>query len=411
MPVRPPAPQTPSVEVPAAVLEAVAELYRRGLYIQAHAVAKEFAPLRTWRNTAARLLGGRLAMNIGSPRLGAIMHVAAWRQDRAHGEARYYYARRLAEFSGPFAAWRFMRQSGELSDAAVETRADWFAFHAYIIGRLRDFDQAEEWMKRAEEIGTGNAWIACERSYLYELEDRYPDALAASKRALEITPWFRPGIQQTAHLLQLMDRDRETLELLAEATRHSESPGLHRQMAALQTELRLFKDARDSYERYVELSPLLEKDAQIGMNMLRADVAYYCGDFAQAAGHAKAVTNSRFYAQFAERLEAVSAGSPNPARRVILDVAFVRQHHMTCAPATLSSLSRFWSRAYDHLHVAEQICYDGTPAHSERNWAVKNGWIVREFTMTWDNARALIDRGVPGLRSPPWMPRRDTCRR
>ena len=41
--------------------------------------------------------------------------------------------------------------------------------------------------------------------------------------------------------------------------------------------------------------------------------------------------------------------------------------------------------------VAEAICYDGTPNHSERQWAAEHGWWVREFTATWDTTRALID--------------------
>src|SRR4029078_11346090 len=82
-------------------------------------------------------------------------------------------------------------------------------------------------------------------------------------------------------------------------------------------------------------------------------------------------------------------------KRVGLKVGFVRQHHMTCAPATLSAISRFWSMPADHLEVAEAICYDGTPAHSERRWAEDHGWATVEFSVTWDAARALIDRGVP----------------
>ncbi len=390
--------KTDPVEVPADVIATVTDLYQRGLYTQAHAAAVAHSPLRAWRNTAARLIGGRLAMNIGSPRLGSLMHVMAWRQDRTHPEARYYYARRLAEFSGPFVAWRFMRESGDFLDASPEVRADWFAFHAYVIGRLRDFDQAEEWMKRAEALATGQPWLCCERSYLFELEDRYADALAASKQALELRPWFRPGVQQTAHLLQLMDRDQDALDLLLEAAKHSESPSILGQTAALQTELQLYPQARESYAKCRELSPLLEEYAQLGLDMLESDAAYYCGDFAKAADYAgKAASKNPFHVKFAERLNAkVSGAQPAPpARRVILNVGFVRQHHMTCAPATLSTLSRYWSRPYDHLDVAEQICYDGTPAHSERHWAIKSGWIVKEFTLTWDNARALIDRGVP----------------
>ncbi|HEV3002812.1 MAG TPA: tetratricopeptide repeat protein, partial [Pirellulales bacterium] len=68
---------------------------------------------------------------------------------------------------------------------------------------------------------------------------------------------------------------------------------------------------------------------------------------------------------------------------------------MTCAPATFSALSRHWSAAADHLAMVEEISYDGTPVWKQRRWAAQNGWLVREFAMTWDTARFLIDRGVP----------------
>ena len=45
--------------------------------------------------------------------------------------------------------------------------------------------------------------------------------------------------------------------------------------------------------------------------------------------------------------------------------------------------------------MADEICYDGTSAHGERSWAMKNGWVAREFTVTWETAVALLDRGVP----------------
>src|SRR5262249_10849463 len=49
----------------------------------------------------------------------------------------------------------------------------------------------------------------------------------------------------------------------------------------------------------------------------------------------------------------------------------------------------------EHVEIAAAICYDGTPAHSERRWAEEHGWSVREFTVTWESAVALLDRGVP----------------
>jgi tetratricopeptide (TPR) repeat protein len=98
-----------------------------------------------------------------------------------------------------------------------------------------------------------------------------------------------------------------------------------------------------------------------------------------------------FFKAVADRIEAADGGTGG----VRLAVGFVRQHHQTCGPATLSALTRFWGKEADHLEVADAICYDGTPDHLERAWARSNGWLAREFTVTWDAAVALLDRGVP----------------
>ena len=86
----------------------------------------------------------------------------------------------------------------------------------------------------------------------------------------------------------------------------------------------------------------------------------------------------------------------------MLPVGFVRQHYQTCAPATLAALSRYWSLAADHLEIAERICYDGTPNHSERSWAEEQGFVVREFTADWIMACALIDAGIPFTLTTTW---------
>ena len=89
-------------------------------------------------------------------------------------------------------------------------------------------------------------------------------------------------------------------------------------------------------------------------------------------------------------------------RRVRLDVPFVQQHHRTCSPATLASLSAFWGRPVDQSAVAAEICYDGTPVHRSRAWAEANGWTVREFRVTLGSARALLDRGIPFAVTTAW---------
>jgi tetratricopeptide (TPR) repeat protein len=371
-------------------LDHLLDLYLRGLCLQAYEASRAFGPLDSWKQTEARLLGGRLALNLGAPRLSHGMHLTAWRADRGHPEACYYQARTILERRGPLAAWRFLRKHGDLPDAPPHVRGDWLAFHAQVLGRFRDFDHAEQWLQRALEGAPDRPWIYLEWAFLYELEDRYEESLEYARRSLQMRPWYRPGVQAAAHALVLLHRDQDALDLLTEAANTIESGLVVVQLASLQTELGHHADARKSYDRYAELSPLIEKPLAEWLAARRSDAAYYCGDNAEAATQARAA-NSPFYTKIAEQLEK----QPFEGRRVLLDVPYVRQHHQTCAPATLAALSRFWNMPADHLEVAAAICYDGTPDHRERAWAENNGWVVREFVVTWDSARALIDRGIP----------------
>ncbi len=171
---------------------------------------------------------------------------------------------------------------------------------------------------------------------------------------------------------------------------HIESCHVASQLAVIQTELGRHADALASWERVRSLAPLTEKAVVEWWEARMSNAHYLCGDLPRAADCASRVNNG-FFEKMAERL----ACPPRDGRRVVLPVEFVRQHHMTCAPATLSALSRFWGMPVDHLELAATICYDGTPNHVERYWAESNGWHVREFRVTWKISCEMLDRSIP----------------
>ena len=84
----------------------------------------------------ARLIGGRLAIQLGAPKLGRRMHLLAFRATPAHFEAIYYHARYRMERFGPLSTWRFMREHPDWSDAGPEMHADWISLSAFIIARV-----------------------------------------------------------------------------------------------------------------------------------------------------------------------------------------------------------------------------------------------------------------------------------
>jgi tetratricopeptide (TPR) repeat protein len=377
------------MHVDGAKLGEIRARYEQGLCLQAYEIAREHGRFQEWRGTEALLLAGRLAMNLGASRLGEWLHLRAYREAPDDPEARYYYARTVLGRRGPLAAWKLLRRFGEFPDAPSDLRSDWLAFHGDVAGLLRDFDTAEHWLARALEAAPDNPWIYIERSSLLQYEDRYEEALDAARHALELRPWYRPGVQAAAHALQLVDRQNEALALLQEACGRIENAPVVAQLALLQMQREDWKACRESLDRYARLSPLLEKEGAQWLAAVGSDVAYHLGDFPRAVQLARE-TESPFFEKIADRLEAATEDD----RRVLLPVGWVRQHYMTCAPATLSAVSRYWQMPAEHLGVAEAICYDGTPDHSERTWAEENGWLAREFRITWESAVALLDRGV-----------------
>jgi cellulose synthase operon protein C len=376
--------------IPPAVINRITELYNRGLYFQAYNAALEFAPLAEWEGTEARLIGGRLAAMLGAPRLARRMHLRAWRDDRNNPRTIYYYTRGLWDWRGPWRAWTFaqMHHGIEIIDPIFQS--EWFALRAVMLSQLRDFDGADELIGYAEESAPENAWVWVEKSSVLENEDRYEEALSAARHALELRPNYRPALQASAHLLGFLGREQEARVLLEAAAQLLESAALLIQLAQIQTDLCDYEAARQSLERAVAWSPLLEDEMRQSLDGRRSDAAYLCGDIERAASLAEE-SKQVFFAEVAKRLR--SAGPD--MKRVLLPVGFIRQHHVTCAPATLTTISRFWQLPAEHLSIAEQICYGGTTDHSERKWAERNGWVAQEFCVNWDDAVKLIDRGAP----------------
>jgi tetratricopeptide (TPR) repeat protein len=371
-------------------LARIAKLYDEGFYLQAYRESAAAGPLQHWEGTEARLLAGRLAANLGGQRLARLLFLKTWRRDPHNPHASWFHARYLLDTRGPWVALQFMKAIGTFPDADRERRSHWLSLYAHIYGRTRDFDNAANWLAQAEALGGDDPWVLIERAALSSMEDREEAGIRAARRALEIQPWHRPAVQWLAHFLVQREQDDEALRLLTEASSRIESYAVTYQLAVLQLETGRYPEARDNFEAAVRLAPLLDKSLQPEMAARRSEAAYHCGDFEKASAWAREA-KSHFYEVQADRLK----DPPAERKRVCLPVGFVRQHHWTCAPATMAAVCRFWSMPGSHLEVAAAITYAGTPNHSERQWAIDNGWFTKEFTVTWDSARMVLDAGMP----------------
>lgn len=376
------------MEIPVTDLGPIRELYAQGRYRQALDRSAAFGPLASWTNTPARLLAGRLAMQLGAPLLGRKLHAAAFRSTPSNLEAVYYHARYRFEKFGPLAAWRFMAKQDDWSDASPDLRADWHAFGAFVLARLRDFDRAMRGLDRAEELAPRRAWIQVERAAVLEAADRADDSLAAARRALELQPWFRPAVQAVAHLLQKSGQEAEAAEFLQGALPHLESGIVWAHLASLQLELARPESALQSLEQYERHSPLLEAEGRKWLAARRADAHYALGNRPEAARHA-AELDDDFHRRFAGNLREAPAGRHSPVRIAIPSPTPGEP------PSVSELLSLHWNHPFPPAPPDAPPTQDGLPDAAERSRAEEAGWVCREFTFTSDSAADLLAAGLP----------------
>jgi tetratricopeptide (TPR) repeat protein len=374
------------------VIRSVLEKYERGQSVDALRCAEGFAPLRTWVGVEGCVLAARIAANTGAPRLATRLAVRAWRSDKTHPLAQAQFGFELMTRRGPLEAWLAMREWPQHQQATAVQQADLLALRGTAAAELRDFASAEDFLNRAESLGTKDPWVHLQRAHLLERQDRVEEALQVAIAActLHPHPMYRPGVQSRAHLLQLLDRDEEAALLLNEAGALLQNGPVAAQLFSLLAENGRWLEAEAALNRYAALSPLLELPLQKWLTSQRGRIAYHLGRRTDAAQFA-ARLDDPFHKKFAQKL----AASPESPERVQLDVTFVRQHFKTCAPATLAALGRYWRMPSEHLKLAEAMCYDGTPHCEQRDWAENNGWFVREFRVTHEAALSLLSAGIP----------------
>lgn len=365
-----------------------------GLYLQVQPMLES---LERHPSVPVRMMAIRALAHLGARRLAESRILRLWRANPGDPWAAVGYLRAQCYRRGPHRAWRQFEVFPAGGEVSAECLADFQSLRAYTLGSLRDFKAARAAHAEARRLDPKTAWPMVEWAHVCEMADCYHEGLSAADEALEMSPGYRPAIQVKAHLLSLVGQEDEALELLRRSARVSESGALHAQLLDFEIEQSHYREAWETLDRCAALHPLGDKTIATWLAAERTDLALKLDRPEEAMRHAGEV-GTDFYRRIAARL----AGGGVSGRRVLLPVGFVRQHFRTCAPATLAALSAYWSHPADHMEIAEQICYDGTPNHSERSWAEDQGFIVREFTVDWTTARALIDAGIPFTLTTTW---------
>lgn len=368
------------------LVEQAEGLCDQGLYLEAQNLLPS---LQALEEVSADLVRARILGHLGDRRRSEAVVLRTWRRHRSHPQALVDMLRNTG-IRGPYRTWLALRRWPLPPGAAVQVQAEYLSLKSVTLSLLRDFEQAERGHQEAIQLNPNDPWLRVEYAHSLELADRYAESIEQTETALKMRPGYLPAIQQLADLYLLVGRENEALALLADAAGTHQSGSLCAAWHSLAVEKGQLDAAQKALVLCERYWPRADKPTRAWIAARRCDLAMLLQDKTEAAAQARLV-GSPYHDALAARLETTDT----PQRRVELAVGFVRQHHLTCAPATLTALCQYWGWPADHLSIAEEICYDGTPHHSERHWAESQGLWVREFTVTWEVSQALLDAGVP----------------
>jgi tetratricopeptide (TPR) repeat protein len=380
-------------EPDAEVIEKVKELRKQALFLDAWELLKSFSPPEEWTNPEHRVVGARMLRSLGDEGRERKILLKMWRHKTTRHVVREDLFWKILNMRGAFLAWQWLEKHPPTAEESEEEHHDHPGIQAWVLGKLRDFERAEQLIRPLllEEPGTSFAWSV--QADLLEWQDRWEESLAAAEKALSIQPTHLSSLHSQFDMLMALGREKEAIEKLEMACARTQSASLLRTLAAHQIELEQHEAALASLARHEVLQPFMDADLRRWQAGRSCDLASAMGNHEEALKQARiAGEHSGFYKKVADYLEKTSG---QQLTRRILPVGFVAQHHVTCAPATVSAVAAFLGKPVGHLELADEICYDGTPHYRERDWAEKNGWAVRELRVTVDAAKQLIDRGIP----------------
>lgn len=383
--------ETPTPTLGQDILDSIRCSLRMGRPVDGLAKAATLGPLDTWldHGPESAFYAIRLYSWLGNGSRADAMAKLARIRYPDHAGIFLAYLSFVARTRGAIVAWRLAEDRSTHPKMDVPQQV----FLANVIAgyyiNWSDFATAFDLIEVAEKMRPGHDRTGIQRSRALIKADRRDEAFEVLEDLLLRYPNNTTVAKQLAELLIAKGRDEEALDILTTTSLRVQDFDLELDRANWHSERALYTEALEISRKFEELQPLANRYLQKWIAGWRAFRHYLKGDYPQALAEAAKSPDS-FIAEVAERLRSVTDG-----KRVQLDVPFVRQDRRTCGPATLAAICRYWGESADQVEIAEEICYDGTPDHSERNWADEHGYHAREFRVTPETIRNLIDLGIP----------------
>ncbi|WMS86787.1 tetratricopeptide repeat protein [Pleionea litopenaei] len=293
----------------------------------------------------------------------------------------YLYSR------GPATVWELADKHLSSQNLSKQQRAEWLLLKCLTASTLRDFENAQELHEEAGKHFKDDWWHRV-LGYVLTDKEEYTKALDYLLPLYQSNP-SEGLLLQIAKTLSFAEQESQAIELLAEESPKYQS---HRPWFHL---AHLYKECGEREQLIYALQQAeencVQKDKQLIRNFsyLYGYVALEQGDFETA--RTKFLENNTRYSQVIAENILTDEGN----KKVRLDVPFIKQGFLTCAPASIAAVLNYLGQSYTQEEIAKEVCYDGTPDYLQHEWLDKQNIAFIEFDLEWSLAKQLIDRDLP----------------
>lgn len=372
------------------IVVSIRALNKKGRYLDAFVLAEEnWGPIDSWQGLEKQILAIRLYSNLGGERKSDALLLRLWRQNRLHPELNYrmlfYKINRL----GPILAKEFLETNENAIAKDKSLIPEILAFKSIIQRSFKNYSDTERLLDEAENLSDQDNWIA---SLKIQLLVELNDLKLAEKQAISLLK-KNVGAYNLKVLSNIIIKDRGSkfaIEQYHHYINQIQTVDCWLDLARLYANLHDWENCETAVSQFLSKRIFEDKLDNRIVRTLQGQIAAYKGDTDTAIAMLSTL-NVNYWNIVCENLKT----NGSKVDKKILEVPFLRQEHMTCAPTTLAALSKFWGVDVTSKEIADEICFDGTPDTKERQWLKDNGFYFKEFELDSQLAYQLIDNNIP----------------
>jgi predicted Zn-dependent protease len=276
--------------------------------------------------------------------------------------------------------------------------SSWYASRAMSWAEVRDWAQADNYIKKAEDLQVDRSWIMTCKAFVHYMKDEWQEAYEILIKEWNELPGMPFCGSLLGNVLSRLDRTEEVVKILIDTARKGQSYEIIRTTIwyALASADRLADNNKyylDCIEELMRLlpasTPFADRETSITIESMRIDFAFIAKDY-KAISEGPEIIKSGFYHNVYKHSIAHSGGAIKT-----LAIQPVYQKHNSCLTSSLSTVLDYWGQKVSDDELAREISYGGTSSLVAEKWLKKQGYETTHIALNEEIMKRLIDKNIP----------------